>query len=91
MKAKNVISLAGYKLQVTFEDNVSGIIDLAKFIQTGIFSSLKDEKLFSKVYTNGYSIAWSDELEIDALTIYAEILNKNPDDQKSLRAIAPLV
>jgi hypothetical protein len=80
MKVKNVAALDGYKLQVTFDDGVSGIIDLAKFIQTGIFSSLKDEKLFTKVYTNGYSIAWSNELEIDALTVYAEILNKNPEE-----------
>jgi hypothetical protein len=29
------------------------------------------------VYTTGYSIAWSDELKIDVMTIYAEIVNKN--------------
>ncbi|HEY4325433.1 MAG TPA: DUF2442 domain-containing protein [Mucilaginibacter sp.] len=76
MKAKDVTALAGYKLQVTFDDGISGTINLAEFIQNGIFSSLKEEKLFNKVYTNGYSIAWSDELEIDALTVYTEILNR---------------
>ena len=80
MNIKNVIAQQGYKLQITFDDGVSGTIDLAQFILTGIFSSLKDEKKFNKVYTNGYSIAWSDELEIDALTIYAELLNKNPEE-----------
>jgi hypothetical protein len=39
---------------------------------------LKNKSLFDKAYSNGYSVAWSDELEIDALTIYAEILNKDP-------------
>jgi hypothetical protein len=34
---------------------------------------LKDKKQFAKVYTNGYSVAWSNELEIDATTIYLEI------------------
>lgn len=80
MKAKNVIPLTGYKLQVEFEDGISGTVDLAKFIQGGIFSSLKDKELFNKVYTNGYSIAWNDELEIDSLTVYKEILNQ---DQKN--------
>jgi hypothetical protein len=28
----------------------------------------------------GYSIAWSDELEIDAIAIYAEILDKKAQD-----------
>ena len=80
MKVKNVIALTEYKLQVTFDDGVSGTVDLGDFIQRGIFSSLKEERLFSKVYTNGYSIAWSDELEIDALTIYAEFLDKSPNE-----------
>lgn len=80
MKAVNVIAMPGYKLQVTFDDGVSGAIDLKDFIETGIFSSLKDEKLFSKVYTTGYSIAWSDEQEIDAVSVYAEVTNKKPED-----------
>jgi hypothetical protein len=80
MKAINVNAIPGNKLQVTFDDGVSGTIDLTAFISKGIFSELKNEDLFSKVYATGYSIAWSDELEIDALTIYAEILNKRPED-----------
>lgn len=80
MKAINVSVLPGYKLQVTFDDGVSGIINLKDFIGTGIFSALKDEDLFNKAYTTGYSIAWSDELEIDAIAIYAEIINKKPED-----------
>jgi len=48
MKIKNVTALKGYKLQVAFDDDVSGVIDLENFIQSGIFSSLKDELLFNK-------------------------------------------
>jgi hypothetical protein len=81
MKINSVTALTGFRLQVMFDDGVSGIIDLSDFIETGIFSSLKDIELFNKVYTNGYSIAWSDELEIDALNAYAEILNKDPKEK----------
>jgi hypothetical protein len=80
MKVVDVNSLLGYKLQVTFDDGVSGVIDLIDFIKIGIFSVLQNEGLFNKVYTNGYSIAWSDELEIDALTVYAELSGKSPED-----------
>jgi len=80
MKAINVKALPEYKLQVTFDDDVSGVINLKDFIGKGIFSGLKNPELFNKVYTTGYSIAWSDELEIDLITIYAEITNKNPED-----------
>ncbi len=80
MKVISVNPLQDYQLQVTFDDGVSGVINLKNFIEKGIFSVLQNEDSFSKVYTNGYSIAWSDELEIDSLTVYAEILNKKPED-----------
>ena len=80
MKVISVNALHDYKLHVTFDDVVSGIIDLKGFVENGIFSVLQKEGLFNKVYTNGYSVAWSDELEIDSLAIYAELLNKKPED-----------
>jgi hypothetical protein len=80
MKAVSVTTIPGYKLQVTFDDGVAGVIDLKDFIETGIFSGLKDEKLFSKAYTTGYSIAWNEDLEIDVVAIYAEITHKKPGD-----------
>jgi len=80
MIVTTVYSLPEYKLHVTFDDGVSGIIDLKTFVENGIFSVLKNEDAFNKVYTNGYSVAWNDDLEVDALTIYAELLNKNPED-----------
>ena len=52
-----------------FEDAVNGEIDLNELVGKGIFAELKDENLFSKVYSPGYSIAWTEELEIDALAI----------------------
>ena len=80
MKVTSVRPAKGYKVDVVFDDGVSGIINLKEFVTQGIFSDLKDEHLFNKVYTNGYSIAWSDELEIDALTVYAEVSGKKPED-----------
>jgi hypothetical protein len=80
MKAINAKVIPEYKLLVTFDDGVYGIIDLKDFIENGIFSVLQDKQLFNKAYTTGYSIAWSEELEIDAITIYAEILNKKPEN-----------
>ncbi len=80
MKVVNVHPLPDYKLQVSFDDGVSGLIDLKTYIEHGIFSVLQNEDSFNKVYTNGYSIAWNDDLEIDSLAIYAEVLKKDPED-----------
>ena len=80
MKIINVNAISEYRLQVTYDDGVSGIVNLKDFIENGIFSDLKNEELFNKVYTTGYSIAWSEELEIDGINIYAEIVNRVPQD-----------
>ena len=59
-------------------ENIEGKdkIGLASFYSTG-WKVIVDKSEFAKVYTNGYSIAWSNELEIDATTIYSELTGKN--------------
>lgn len=76
MKVITVKPLPQYTLQVTFDDGVYGIIDLKGFIGEGVFSSLVQQDLFDKVYANGSSIAWSEEMEIDGLAVYSEITGK---------------
>jgi hypothetical protein len=80
MKVISVEPLSDYRLRITFDDGISGMIDLKDFVKIGVFSSLQNVNLFNEVYTNGYSIAWSDELEIDPLTVYAELSGKTPED-----------
>jgi hypothetical protein len=46
---------------------------------------LQDQNQFAKVYTNGYSIAWSNELEIDAANIYSELTDKHFGEILSLK------
>ena len=77
MKVQEVKYVADYTISIKFDDGISGTIQLKDLVQKGIFKVLQDKNLFAKVYTNGYSIAWSDELEIDATTIYAELTGKH--------------
>ena len=80
MKATNVKAISNYKISVSFDDGIHGIVDLIDLIQKGIFRELKDPIFFAKVYTTGEAIAWSDDLEIDALNIYAKIVKREPSD-----------
>ena len=77
MKILEVKYLNDYNISVKFEDGVSGTIHLNDIVTKGIFQSLQDKTIFAKVFTTGYSIAWSNELEIDALNIYSEITGKD--------------
>ena len=77
MKVQEVKYLSDYIISIKYDDGVSGTIQLNDLVQKGIFKVLQDKNQFAKVYTNGYSIAWSNELEIDATTIYSELTGKN--------------
>lgn len=78
MKVSQVVSVGDYTIQVEFTDGVKGRVNLSDLVSTGIFTVLKDENQFAKVHSNGYTIAWSEDLEIDAAAIYAEISGKDP-------------
>lgn len=80
MKVVNVLPLPNYKLKVSFEDGVSGIINLETFLQKGIFAVLQDETLFNQVKFNQSAIFWNEELEIDLLNIYLELSGKSFDE-----------
>lgn len=80
MKVCDVTYVGEYKIALTFEDGVTGSIDLADLVNDGIFQVLKDKTRFAKIYATDYSIAWSEELEIDAASLYAELSGKSPQD-----------
>ena len=77
MKVQEVKYIADYTICIKFDDGISGTIQLNDLVQKGVFKVIQDKNQFAKVYTNGYSIAWSNELEIDATTIYAELTGKH--------------
>jgi hypothetical protein len=78
MKIKDVKYSGEYSIYVEFEDGTNGIVNLADLVESGIFSVLKDSDKFAKVYSTGYAVAWSEDLEIDAANIYSEITGKDP-------------
>lgn len=78
MKVLDVTYQGEYTIHVSFEDGIAGNVRLNELVEKGIFQVLKDLQKFSGVYTTGYSIAWSEELEIDAAAVYAELSGKDP-------------
>ena len=80
MKVTEVKYLKDYLVAITFDDGLNGTIDFSELVNQGVFSVLKDNVQFSKVFTTGYSIGWSEDLEIDIAAIYSEISGKNPEE-----------
>jgi len=88
MKISSVQGLNDYMIQVEFEDGVKGKINLSDLVASGIFAELKDLNRFAQVYSTGYSIAWTKDLEIDAATVYSELTGKDPSNYFSQQSYA---
>lgn len=78
MKRPNhVTTLAGYRIEVSYPDGVTGVIDLSDSVGKGIFAPLRDEKFFKTVHIGEFGqIMWSDEIEICSDAAYLEIADK---------------
>ena len=84
MKIQSVIYISGFTLHVKFLDGVEGDIELSDLVSKGIFKVLQNQELFAKAYNTGYSVAWSEQLEIDSDKIYMEISGKSPNSDNGL-------
>ncbi len=80
MKIRDLKYISDYTLYVSFEDGIEGNFKLDDLIEKGIFIVLKNKDLFAKAHSTGYSIAWSDELEIDSDKVYLDISGKSIDE-----------
>jgi hypothetical protein len=72
-----VRALDGRRIEVMFEDGVSGALDMSQSIGRGVFAPLRDPRIFAAVYLGDHGqIAWSDEMEICPDAAYLEIIGQ---------------
>ena len=67
----------GYRLEVTFADGNSGVVDLSRHIRAGeVFSHLSDLAAFRQFTINRDfgTICWGEGLDIAPETLYYEVL-----------------
>ncbi len=64
-----------YRIKVSFENGKQGVIDFFSYIEKGgIYSKLKDVKIFRKFEVNSELgvITWNKEIDIAPETLYSE-------------------
>lgn len=69
---KTVKPLPDYKLLLTFEYGEKRVFDFKPYLNNKINEPLKNPAVFQKVYADGTSIAWSDDLDFCPETLYEE-------------------
>ena len=73
IQAISIKALPDFKLEVKFNDGVEGIVDLSRLKNGEAFKFWQQKGNFEKAYIEGEGIAWNENLDIDALSLYLEI------------------
>lgn len=89
MDVVSAVYKGGYKIGVTFEDGVKGIVDFSKYLNHGgVFEKFSDIEFFKNFSINKELgvLAWGDdEVDIAPETLYAEATNSPLPDWMTLQ------
>ena len=69
---KGVQVLDDYKLLITFQYDEKKIYDMKPLLDYNIFKPLKNVALFKQAHTDGCTVIWTDEIDIDPECLYNE-------------------
>jgi hypothetical protein len=73
--------LDGYKIRLTFDNGITGEADLSHLAGKGVFTLWNNYENFRQVsIENGRSLTWSDEIDMDADSLYLKITGKKPEE-----------
>jgi hypothetical protein len=70
-----------YKIWLKFDDNIAGEVDLSHLAGRGVFAFWNNYDNFKKVtIENGRWLSWSDEIDLDADSLYLKLTGKKPQE-----------
>lgn len=71
LKISKITPLSEFTLKVVFENGEAKICDISQFMDKGAFQELKDESLFRRLKNTGFSVEWSNGIDLSSDTLYA--------------------
>ena len=72
MIIKHIEPKDNYILHITDENNQSGLFDVAPYLNSEVFSQLKEQDNFKNIYNGKYYIEWDCGADLSADTIEAK-------------------
>jgi hypothetical protein len=73
--------LENFIIQLKFADGVVGEVDLSHLVGKGVFALWDQYENFRNVSViNGRWLAWSNEIDLDADSIYLKVTGKKPEE-----------
>jgi hypothetical protein len=73
--------LPGYRLELEFDDGVSGTVDLSEAVGKGVFSLWRDPLAFDQVRIGSSGeLVWGDRIDLCPDALYLKVTGKKPED-----------
>jgi len=80
-KITKVNAAQGFRLELTFDDGVSGAVDLSDLAGKGVFAPWLDPAAFARVKIGSSGeLAWGDEIDLCPDAMYLRVTGKKPED-----------
>jgi len=80
-KVTKVKVLQGYSLELTFDDGVSGTVDLSNLVGKGVFVLWHDRDAFEQVQIGSSGeLFWANKIDLCPDSLYLKATGKKPED-----------
>jgi hypothetical protein len=80
-KISRVKVLPGYRLDLEFEDGVSGTVDLSENVGKGVFALWRDPLFFEQVAIGSAGeLVWGEKIDLCPDALYIRVTGKQPED-----------
>ena len=80
-KISKVKALQGYRLELEFDDGVSGTVDLSDLVGKGVFALWCDRHAFEQVRVGSSGeLVWGDQIDLCPDALYLKVTGKTPED-----------
>ena len=63
----------GFRIHLTFNDNLRGIVDLEGWLEGPVFEPLKDQNYFQRFFLDGGTVVWPNGADIAPETLYEAV------------------
>ncbi|MBI4179259.1 DUF2442 domain-containing protein [bacterium] len=73
--------LQDYRLELTFDDGVRGVVDLSNLLGKGVFASWRDYHFFDQVQIGSSGeLVWGSQIDLCPDSLYLKATGKKPED-----------
>ena len=80
-RISNVKVLRGYRLEMQFDDGVSGTVDLSEAVGKGVFALWRAPLAFNQVRIGSSGeLVWGDRIDLCPDALYLKVTGKKPED-----------